>query len=69
MLVLSRKVDEKIYIGDSIEILIVSLSPGRVQVGVTAPRELVITRDRPAAGHDVHGQEFMDDSVGRSRSE
>lgn len=45
MLVLSRKLGEKLYIGDDICITIVRLSPGRVGIGIEAPRSLTILRD------------------------
>lgn len=44
MLVLSRKVSEKISIGDNIQIKITHLSSGRVQVGIEAPRSVSIQR-------------------------
>ncbi len=44
MLVLSRRKDESIKIGDDIEITIVSLSKGRVRIGIDAPPELAVHR-------------------------
>ncbi len=45
MLVLSRKVGEKILIGDNISVTIVRVSQGMVRVGVDAPQELPIVRE------------------------
>jgi carbon storage regulator len=45
MLVLSRKKDQRIMIGDSIEILIIDIGKGRVRVGVQAPAEVQVARD------------------------
>jgi carbon storage regulator len=44
MLVLSRRVEEVILIGDEIEIMIVRIGPNSVRVGIKAPRELNIVR-------------------------
>ena len=44
MLVLSRKVGEHIRLGDSIEVLVVSTSNGRVRLGIQAPKEVLIRR-------------------------
>jgi carbon storage regulator len=44
MLVLSRKVDERILIGDGIEVQVLSIIGGRVRLGVTAPRDVTVLR-------------------------
>ncbi len=59
MLVLSRKVGEKILIGDDIVVTVVRLSQGVVRIGVEAPDNLPIVRkeiqktspDKPLAQH------------------
>ena len=45
MLVLSRKVGERILIGDGIAITIVRISQGTVRIGVEAPRETPVIRE------------------------
>lgn len=45
MLVLSRFNEQKIRIGDDIEILVVRAENGKVRLGITAPREMPIHRD------------------------
>ena len=45
MLVLSRKVGERILIGDGIAITIVRISHGTVRIGVEAPRETPVIRE------------------------
>lgn len=44
MLVLSRKVTEKILIGDDIAITIVRIGPNTVRVGIDAPPHVNIVR-------------------------
>lgn len=44
MLVLSRKVGQKIVIGNSVELEITSISRNRVRVGIRAPGETRILR-------------------------
>ena len=45
MLVLSRKLGEQIRIGSGIEITVLKIHGGRVQIGVQAPREVPVRRD------------------------
>ena len=45
MLVLSRRKDEVIQIGDDIRIMIVRIGPNSVRVGIEAPRELNVVRE------------------------
>lgn len=48
MLVLSRRVGEKIIIGDEITITIVRVSQGTVRIGVDAPRDMMVIRQEVA---------------------
>ena len=45
MLVLSRKVGEKILIGDNIAVTVVRVAQGIVRIGVEAPEEMPIVRE------------------------
>lgn len=45
MLVLSRKKDEKIVIGDSITIMVLEIRGDKVRLGIDAPREVSVHRE------------------------
>ena len=44
MLVLTRKTNEEIVIGNDIRITIVEVAPGRVKLGISAPRHVRVDR-------------------------
>lgn len=44
MLVLSRKLGEKIIIGDNISITVVDIDRGKIRLGIEAPRDVPIFR-------------------------
>jgi len=44
MLVLSRKVNETVRVGDNIEIAVTDIDRNRVRLGITAPPEVTILR-------------------------
>jgi len=45
MLVLSRKVGDSIRIGNDIVIMVSTINPYTVRIGIDAPRDLVILRE------------------------
>ena len=45
MLVLSRKVGERIWIGDKISVTVVRITGGGVRLGIEAPEELSVVRE------------------------
>lgn len=53
MLVLTRKLMERLYIGDEICVTVVRLEGGQVRLGIDAPRHIAVVRGelarRPAA--------------------
>lgn len=49
MLVLSRKIGERILIGDKIAVTVVKIGHGGVRIGVDAPSELAVVREELAA--------------------
>lgn len=44
MLILSRKLEEEIKIGDSITIKILGIQEGQVRIGIDAPKEMKVFR-------------------------
>lgn len=44
MLVLTRKLMEKLFIGDDICVTVVRLETGQVRLGIEAPREVAVVR-------------------------
>ncbi len=45
MLVLSRKVGERILIGDQVTVTVVRISGGGVRLGIEAPSEMAVIRE------------------------
>ncbi|GIW87421.1 MAG: hypothetical protein KatS3mg108_1745 [Isosphaeraceae bacterium] len=44
MLVLTRKVAEKLYIGDGISVTVLRIGGGQVRLGIEAPADVAIVR-------------------------
>ncbi len=59
MLVLSRKQDEKIIIGDSITLMVVAIQGDKVRLGIEAPKNVSIHREEV---YRIIQQEKHDDS-------
>ena len=58
MLILTRRVGEKLKIGDDIEVVVLGVKGNQVRIGVTAPRDTEVHReeiyDRIHAGDIRH---------------
>lgn len=61
MLVLTRKINERIVIGDGVEVVVLSVRGNRVTLGIAAPAEMSIrrvlttTQDTPAPRRELAG--------------
>ncbi len=65
MLVLSRKQDEKIIIGDSISLMVVSIQGDKVRLGIEAPKEVTIHREEVYRAIQEERKRESSDSVER----
>ena len=55
MLVLSRKVGERVLVGDNVVITVVRIGPNAVRLGIEAPKEMNIVREELCVkGDDSH---------------
>jgi carbon storage regulator len=48
MLVVSRKLGEKVFIGDTICVTVVQIDRGKIRLGISAPRDVIIAREEIA---------------------
>ncbi len=55
MLVLSRKVGERILVGDQIRITVVRLTNGGVRLGIEAPAEMPVLREEVQPDYGLSG--------------
>jgi carbon storage regulator len=44
MLVLTRKRRQSIIIGDDVEVIVLSIAPDKIRLGIQAPREIPVLR-------------------------
>jgi carbon storage regulator len=63
MLVLSRKLGEKICIGQNIFLTVVDIERGKVRLGIEAPRDIPIYRQELLAQPDANGQPPVSNEV------
>ncbi len=53
MLVLTRKLMEKLYIGDDVCVTVVRLEGGQVRLGIDAPRQVSVVRAELLNGREI----------------
>ena len=58
MLVLARKLNESICVGDEVRITIVQIRPGRVRLGIDAPPHIRVRREEVRPFDQNGGVEF-----------
>ena len=56
MLVLTRKLMEKLYIGNDVCVTVVRLEGGQVRLGIEAPREVSVLRAELLDGREIRSQ-------------
>ncbi len=67
MLVLTRKREQSIIIGDNVEVMVLGVSGDKVRLGITAPREVEVFRkeviaDRGSAADDTTPSDETDEA-------
>ncbi len=63
MLVLSRKLGEKILIGDNVVVTVVRIDQGQVRLGIEAPPEIAVYRE------EIYPVEWLGEAGDFTRSE
>jgi carbon storage regulator len=63
VLILSRKKDQKIQIGDGIEIWVVDIRGDTVKLGINAPRDVKVLRQEVAEEIEAANQAALSSSV------
>lgn len=58
MLVLSRKLGEKIVIGDNIVVTVVKIDRNQIRIGIEAPHEVPVYREEISPHRDKDKEEF-----------
>ena len=60
MLVLSRKVNERILIGEDIELVVVQIRGDKVRIGIAAPKDVSIHRQEVADDIATNGKRVQE---------
>ena len=55
MLVLSRRLNQSIVIGGAVRVTVLAITPSRVEIGVEAPREIMVDREEIHVRRQVEG--------------
>jgi carbon storage regulator len=56
MLVLSRRLNQAIVIGGAVRVTVLAITPSRVEIGVEAPREIMVDREEIHLRRQVEGE-------------
>jgi carbon storage regulator len=60
MLVVSRKVGERVLIGDQISVTVIKVGSGGVRIGIQAPKEMPVVREELAKQVSLDEQQRID---------
>ncbi len=70
MLVLERRVGERLRIGDAVQVVVLSVRNGEVRLGIVAPRDVEVFREdiyrRIQAGHQHKPADESTEHIARS---
>lgn len=69
VLVLTRKTNQSIMIGDEVEISILSVSGDKVRIGIAAPREIGVFRKEVYAAREADDAKTPDASAAEGRGQ
>jgi carbon storage regulator len=64
MLVLTRKTNQSIMIGDDIEVTVLAVSKDKIRLGITAPREVSVFRKEVYLSIKGEGAEGDEEAAG-----
>ena len=56
MLVLSRRLNQAIVIGGEVRVTVLAITPSRIELGVEAPREIMVDREEIHLRRQVEGE-------------
>ena len=56
MLVLSRRLNQSFVIGGAVRVTVLAITPSRVEIGVEAPREIMVDREEIHLRRQVEGE-------------
>lgn len=65
MLVLTRKSNERILIGDHISVEVLEMGPGKVRLGIVAPRDVAVDREETREAKDAEARAEMRGGLAR----
>jgi carbon storage regulator len=61
MLVLSRRLNQAIVIGGAVRVTVLAITPSRIELGVEAPREILVDREEVHVRRNVDGDRCAQD--------
>jgi carbon storage regulator len=69
LLVLTRKTNQSIMIGDDVEVTVLAVSRDKIRLGITAPREVPVYRKEVYVSINEDSDENVSDGVGPARND